>query len=302
MPWYSDRENLGKVRTSVGESIHTYQYALSALNIGGASDQVAKGGPRWLSEVIAEFLNFQALYHAGLLSYDSERASTEPWGFVRHARYVRGQLADMETYKGFQGVRGNGYKFSLMAVELLAAHAGQRALLEFYGWMRPGTTGQEGFKRAFGITVEDFYSMFEAHRAAGFPEFPLPIDRPEDPPTRAYLRAPNQSATAKGGPDLPPFVVWDLGEGVNPEELEAVKEGIRIMYDFGHHLGLPEIEEKITLYLHHDFETIATTYTELSPSWTIESSRDFWQNAQRLTRTPVGDTSSFGSTLQSNHH
>ena len=60
VPWYAGRGRVGKIRTSVGESIHTYQYALSSSNVGGPSDQVPEGGPRWLSEGSADFLNFQA--------------------------------------------------------------------------------------------------------------------------------------------------------------------------------------------------------------------------------------------------
>ena len=33
---------------------------------------------------------------------------------------------------------------------------------------RPGW--REAFERAFGMTVEEFYELFEEHRAAGFPE------------------------------------------------------------------------------------------------------------------------------------
>ncbi len=109
----------------MGESIHAYQYTLSGLNVRGASDRLPDGGPRWLSEGIAEFLNFQALDSAGVLSYDGERASVEPWGFLRHARYAEGALSDMETHNGFRSIKGNQYKLSLTAVELLAAYAGQ---------------------------------------------------------------------------------------------------------------------------------------------------------------------------------
>ena len=35
---------------------------------------------------------------------------------------------------------------------------------------RQGCPGQDGFEAAFGMNVDEFYEMFEAHRAAGFPE------------------------------------------------------------------------------------------------------------------------------------
>ena len=292
VPWYAGRGRVGKIRTSVGESIHTYQYALSSSNVGGPSDQVPEGGPRWLSEGSADFLNFQALSHAGLVSYKDERASIEPWGFVRHAKYVEGQLSDMETYTGFQGVRGNEYKFSLMAAELLAAHAGQRALLEVYGWLRPGSTWEEAFLKAFGVTVDQFYQMFEAHRAAGFPLFELPIRKPVDPLTQVYKFAPTHapppeangerepsrgSASARAAKfGLPSNLEWVIGDGVHPEEIEAVMRGAQIMYEFGRYAGLPDVEEPIKVYLHHDFDTIASTYAD-ETGWSVGNSQEFWE-------------------------
>ncbi len=124
-----------------------------------------------MSEGSADFLNFQALSHAGVGSYKDERASIEPWGFVRHAKYVEGQLSDMETYTGFQGVRGNESKISLIAAELLSAHAGRSALLDFHSLLQPGTTWQESFQAAFGMTVGEFYGLCEAHRAGGSPNW-----------------------------------------------------------------------------------------------------------------------------------
>ena len=59
------------------------------------------------------------------------------------------------------GVRGNGYKLGLMAGELLASLAGQSSLFDFYKLLQPGTTWQEAFGAAFGMTVEEFYELFE---------------------------------------------------------------------------------------------------------------------------------------------
>ena len=40
--------------------------------------------------------------------------------------------------------------------------------------MWPGTTWQEAFQAAFGMTVEEFCEIFAEHRAAGFAELDSP--------------------------------------------------------------------------------------------------------------------------------
>ena len=61
-----------------------------------------------------------------------------------------------------------------MAAELLASRTGEPSLFHFYSMTQPGTTWQEAFQAVFGMTVEEFYELFEEHRAAGFPEVELP--------------------------------------------------------------------------------------------------------------------------------
>jgi hypothetical protein len=39
---------------------------------------------------------------------------------------------------------------------------------------QPGATWQEAFNTAFGMTIAEFYVLFEEHRAAGFPEVNIP--------------------------------------------------------------------------------------------------------------------------------
>ena len=65
-----------------------------------------------------------------------------------------------------------------MAAELLAPRAGQRALLEFYALMQPGTSWQMAFEAAFSMTVTEFYELFEEHRAAGLPQLDVPLIKP----------------------------------------------------------------------------------------------------------------------------
>ncbi len=69
----------------------------------------------------------------------------------------------------------NRYPYFLLAVELLASQVGEHGLLRYYlALKQPGTTWPEVFREAFGMTVEEFYQLFEEHRAAGFPELNVP--------------------------------------------------------------------------------------------------------------------------------
>ena len=62
-----------------------------------------------------------------------------------------------------------------LAVELLANRAGGVSeIMRFYALLDARTDWRQTFQTAFRITVDDFYAMFERHRAAGFPELDVP--------------------------------------------------------------------------------------------------------------------------------
>ncbi len=85
----------------VHELVHAgYQYGQSGLSVGGAHSRVPDAGPRWLSEGSAEFLAYRAASADGVLSYQAERESKDPWGFVRQAQYIEKPLRELETWDG----------------------------------------------------------------------------------------------------------------------------------------------------------------------------------------------------------
>ena len=88
-------------------------------------------------------------------------------------------LIEMEKQEGYRGVAGVIYHF-LIAAELLAKNSGESNLLEYHALQNSKTTWQEAFEKAFGMTVTQFYDLFEEHRAAGFPELGrLKMRRPQ---------------------------------------------------------------------------------------------------------------------------
>ena len=76
----------------------------------------------------------------------------------------------METRRGFEAAGQNPYRYSILAAELLASYDGVGSLMHHYTLLKYGTTWQKEFKTAFGMTVDDFYVLFEEHHASGFPE------------------------------------------------------------------------------------------------------------------------------------
>lgn len=84
------------------------------------------------------------------------------------------------------------YNCGYLATELLASYVGLSRLPDYFmllePWMAPpgvreAEIPREGwrlaFERAYGMTIDEFYDLFEEHRAAGFPELEIPetLDR-----------------------------------------------------------------------------------------------------------------------------
>ena len=91
------------------------------------------------------------------------------------------------------------FALATMGAEFLAAKAGEEALMTFWTLLGPGTTWQEAFNTAFGMTIDDFYSLFEEHRAAGFPAPDLPGAVPRFPLAETDRAALTALYNATGG-------------------------------------------------------------------------------------------------------
>ena len=259
--WYSNATRGLRMKVVAHELIHGFQHRLMGTR--------SSWGPTWLTEGTAEFLAYRALAEGNILPYSSARET-----FLESAEIVTQPLRDMEESSGFQGAGGGGraYRFIPLAMELLASHSGESSFLTYLTLRGPETAWQETFRTAFGMSVQEFYELFEAHRAAGFPELELPIQgSPDTRKTTSTLVALDNAR-----PHLPAYVRWEIGEGVHPEELEAVLEGVQIMYEFGRDYGLPDIQEPITAYVHHDEDKLVAAYAQ-ETGWSIEETKTFWQ-------------------------
>ena len=149
--------------------------------------------PAWLSAGAAEFLIRRAYQPDGTPggfhgAFDMTYAQARQFAISHADPSTAGNnipavpLRDVETlpelpdqswleyYKAFCA-----YHCGFLAAELLAHRAGGVSeLLRFYALLDPRTDWRETFQTAFGMAVDDFYDLFERHRAAGFPEMDIP--------------------------------------------------------------------------------------------------------------------------------
>ena len=83
----------------------------------------------------------------------------------------------------YRAIRDCIYQCGYAAAELLASRVGVRKLADYYmllePWMTPSGVRESNFpdpgwrlafQSAFGMTVDEFYELFEEHREADFPE------------------------------------------------------------------------------------------------------------------------------------
>ena len=161
------------VKIAAHELAHCYQYRLGGLDVyDTAYEEVRVYGPAWLMEGTAEFQAARVLSNGSVIPYDQRREH-----HARLSRQVEISLSEMETYAGLLSGHGH-FDVAVMAAELLAQHAGEGSLITYWALLGPETPWQKAFQTAFGMTVEEFYSIFEEHRTVGFPELDLQATGP----------------------------------------------------------------------------------------------------------------------------
>ena len=157
-------------RIVIHENIHTaFQYDIHGMNAGFTLSQ-GQGvpGPAWFVEGMARYFDVLITsLHGG----DAD--------FLRRLRVaVVDGVAVLVNEVPLSAAENRGnceYICGAFAIELLASIVGQRHIVDFYTMRRPGQTWQQAFEEAFGISVPDFYAMYDQHRAAGFPKLNPPI-------------------------------------------------------------------------------------------------------------------------------
>ena len=209
------------MRVAAHELSHVFQYTLQKHGrFDPTHQEVRVIGPAWMQEGFAVFHSDRALAMGGVVPYEQSRQK-----LIGQSRQVDVQLEETETYDGLRAGPGR-YDMAAMASELLAAKAGEEALISFWTLLGPDTPWREAFEAAFGMTVEEFYRLFEEHRADGFPELDLPDIAPRAPLATADREALAALYDATGG------VYWEKNDnwltdepGTNWHGVTADREG-----------------------------------------------------------------------------
>ena len=209
------------MRVAAHELSHVHQYTLQRHGHYDTTHQEVRViGPAWIQEGFATFHSERAMAMGGVIPYEQSRQR-----LIQQSHRVDVRLEGTETYDGLRAGPGR-YDMAALASELLAAKAGEEALISFWTLLGPDTPWREAFEAAFGMTVEEFYPLFEEHRAGGFPELDLPDIAPRAPLATADRAALAALYDATGG------VYWEKSDnwltdepGSNWHGVAADREG-----------------------------------------------------------------------------
>ena len=136
------------------------------------------GGSDWMIRGAEEYSHARYRAAVGSGRYDTSRRAV-----VRDARGAGFALRSLEVGDPGADSWRNGQidALAFLAVEWLAARAGDPAIIEYFHLLPSHGTWQKAFAAAFGITVEDFYTEFEAYRQVVAPLLPHVADDRSQP-------------------------------------------------------------------------------------------------------------------------
>lgn len=146
------RWDFGRRSTPAHEVFHTIQFALAGPNVGGDNQMHI---PRWLMEGSANFFGF---YVADRLGFDKYQTGRN--------QQINNNSAYMTTVPlvQYDNFTSDPYGIGQAATEYLIASIGFEKFLNIWKFTKSESSFALGFKKATGLTIEDFYSKFEAAR------------------------------------------------------------------------------------------------------------------------------------------
>lgn len=147
------------------EYVHVVQWSVAPPD-ARVVDDVWTIGPYWLLEGVANYVAATVLAQQGRIDYGRYRGHE-----VEEAESARGSLGDMVTWADFEA-EGYlpAYASGFLAAELLAARTDPGTVLGFWTVLADHSSWEETFAATFGLSVDEFYEVFEQHRAGGFPK------------------------------------------------------------------------------------------------------------------------------------
>ena len=144
------------------EFIHVIQSALSGKNALREPGQISAGpvDPRWINEGPAQYLAERTS-----AAFDLRPFSETIDEYLLRINGSRAELSSMEDWPGFVEA-GDGYGIAFAAAHLLVQISDEEALLRYEANIGAGMSWQEAFMSSFGISVDEFYELFERYRDA----------------------------------------------------------------------------------------------------------------------------------------
>ena len=141
---------------------HEYSHALQ--------HHVAPGqrNPAWITEGVANRWSAEYYDAEGDRSYSDHIDRV----VLPNSRLTPIQLREMEAGLFIHDYARPNYSVAHLAIDRLVALAGGDFTFEYYSRRGSYETWQEAFEAVFGMSAEDFYASFEAHRAQAAPQLP----------------------------------------------------------------------------------------------------------------------------------
>jgi len=145
------------------EYFHTVQNALINREAFNPSSNLYI--PVWLKEGSANFVGFAVLDYMKIYPYGGSRYTE----VESHQSYSKVESkVSLEMYATYsssnQGVGLDPYGIGMAATEYLVASVGFESLLNIFKYTKESNNFKESFQKAVGISLEDFYKLFEAAR------------------------------------------------------------------------------------------------------------------------------------------
>jgi hypothetical protein len=152
------RWDFGRRSTPAHEIFHTVQFALAGPNVGNDPfNPNPQHIPRWLMEGSANYFGF---YVADRLGFDVYQTGRDQQ--VNNNPAYR-TIVPLSQYDNFTS---DPYGIGQAASEYIIASVGFEKFLNIWKFTKSESSFVEGFKKAIGLSIEDFYTKFEAARGS----------------------------------------------------------------------------------------------------------------------------------------
>jgi hypothetical protein len=151
----------GPRSTVAHEFFHTVQYSLTGpqftVHGGPMTDLSSKRIPRWLIEGSANYYAIYVNQKLKLSTYQEVRKSQ-----LSDSTYNKNQIESLHQYDYLAKPELNPYGIGQAATEYLVASVGFESLLNIFKYTNSKGNFSAGFKKAVGISIEDFYLKFNS--------------------------------------------------------------------------------------------------------------------------------------------